>query len=295
MDFEIINRYKTYHNLKQKKIFFFHVPKCGGLSISHSLSCSIKSFRIDGMSYNSDKDNESTSQLIKEKKLHAEKNYKINLDSYTAKEIYNKTKDISENYTLISGHLPFKEYKNINERITFTVLREPIARAKSSYLFEMQRNSSINSLEELYDKKIIFPNLMTSFFSSFKNPNVEIAIQNLNKINIVININQIKDLLAYIISCFELPNMILTKINKTKFIKELTAQEETLLAEKNNLDIKFFEQAQKKIFNFDEIEKDEMENELYSLFTVDKLFNNSNSIIFPATHLNEVTDLLKKV
>ena len=37
MDYKIIKKYVTKKNIKTN-LFFFHVPKCAGLTISHSLS-----------------------------------------------------------------------------------------------------------------------------------------------------------------------------------------------------------------------------------------------------------------
>ena len=49
MDYKIIKKYVTKKNIKTN-LFFFHVPKCAGLTISHSLSTTLKNIRIYGWS-----------------------------------------------------------------------------------------------------------------------------------------------------------------------------------------------------------------------------------------------------
>ena len=68
MEYKIINRYKIKNAFQNKKGgIFFHVPKCGGLSLSHSLGVTLKHFRIKGAQELRDKKFELSSQMIQKK------------------------------------------------------------------------------------------------------------------------------------------------------------------------------------------------------------------------------------
>jgi len=137
--------------------------------------------------------------------------------------------------------------------------------------------------------------MMTSFFSSIEEPDINIAIKNIKQINMTVDINQIKDLLGYIISLFKLPNMVLTSINETKSKYELSDKEMILIMDKNKLDIKLYDLAKKLFFDFENIKKDYDCMDAYSIFTENKLFNNSHSLIFKEKDLEFITKTLSKI
>ena len=282
MEYKIINRYKIKNAFLNKKGgIFFHVPKCGGLSLSHSLGVTLKHFRIMGAPALRDKKFEQSSQMIQKKINDLNELYNIKLDSYNAVDIYKKTKHISETFPFISGHLPFSAYKNINNRLSFTVLRDPISRAKSNYLFFLQNHpDNTYTLEELYLKKILFPNQITSFFSSYNEPNINVSLENLKKIDLIADLNDIHKLLEYLISIFKLPNMILIKLNETRHVKNLKESELSVIEKYNALDISLFAQAKKSFYNFENVEKKIDKNNYYSLYTGYPFFNGKGSNIF---------------
>ena len=293
MKFDIIKRYKLPNN-KFSKLFFFHVPKCGGLSIARSLGVTIPHLRILGVPH--DIPNEYNNlNLVKQRIQNANKSYGINLDSYLSSEIFQKTKKLHNKYPFISGHIPFNKYEISQDTFVFSVLRDPVSRSISNYLFFKKRVQENFSLNELYEKKFLLPNMMTSFFSSIEEPDINIAIKNIKQINMTVDINQIKDLLGYIISLFKLPNMVLTSINETKSKYELSDKEMILIMDKNKLDIKLYDLAKKLFFDFENIKKDYDCMDAYSIFTENKLFNNSHSLIFKEKDLEFITKTLSKI
>jgi len=293
MKFDIIKRYKLPNN-KFSKLFFFHVPKCGGLSIARSLGVTIPHLRILGALH--DIPNEYNNlNLVKQRIQNANKSYGINLDSYLSSEIFQKTKKLHNKYPFISGHIPFNKYEISQDTFVFSVLRDPVSRSISNYLFFKKRVQENFSLNELYEKKFLLPNMMTSFFSSIEEPDINIAIKNIKQINMIVDINQIKDLLGYIISLFKLPNMVLTSINETKSKYELSDKEMILIMDNNKLDIKLYDLAKKLFFDFENIKKDYDFMDIYSLYTKNKLFNNSQSLIFKEKDLEFITKTLSKI
>ena len=293
MKFDIIKRYKL-PNKQFSKLFFFHVPKCGGLSIAHSLGVTIPHLRILGALH--DIPNEYNNlNLVKQRIQNANKSYGINLDSYLSSEIFQKTKKLHNKYPFISGHIPFNKYEISQDTFVFSVLRDPVSRSISNYLFFKKRVQENFSLNELYEKKFLLPNMMTSFFSSIEEPDINIAIKNIKQINMIVDINQIKDLLGYIISLFKLPNMVLTSINETKSKYELSDKEMILIMDNNKLDIKLYDLAKKLFFDFENIKKDYDCMDAYSIFTENKLFNNSHSLIFKEKDLEFITKTLSKI
>jgi hypothetical protein len=293
MKFDIINRYKLVNN-QFSKLFFFHVPKCGGLSIAHSLGVAIPHLRILGVPYKMT-DEYHNLNVINQKIQSANKMYGINLDSYSSFEIFQKTKKLHNKYPFISGHIPFNKYEISKDTFVFSVLRDPVSRSISNYLFFKKKFQENFSLNELYEKKFLLPDCMTSFFSSIEEPDINIAIKNIKQINMTIDINQIKDLLAYIISLFKLPNMVLTKINETKSKYELTDKEMMLIMDKNKLDIKLYDLAKKIFFDFENIKKDYDCMDVYSIYTEKKLFNDTHSLIFKEKDLEFVTKTISKI
>jgi len=293
MKFDIIKRYKL-PNKQFSKLFFFHVPKCGGLSIARSLGVTIPHLRILGALH--DIPNEYNNlNLVKQRIQNANKSYGINLDSYLSSEIFQKTKKLHNKYPFISGHIPFNKYEISQDTFVFSVLRDPVSRSISNYLFFKKRVQENFSLNELYEKKFLLPNMMTSFFSSIEEPDINIAIKNIKQINMIVDINQIKDLLGYIISLFKLPNMVLTSINETKSKYELSDKEMILIMDNNKLDIKLYDLAKKLFFDFENIKKDYDCMDAYSIFTENKLFNNSHSLIFKEKDLEFITKTLSKI
>ena len=299
MDYKIIKKYAPKENIK-KNLFFFHVPKCAGLTISHSLSTTLKNIRIFGWSQKYHKvivNNKNYINDFKTKKENLFNTLPITSTNYTAENFYLLTSDIAEKYPFIHGHLPFKNYNNFQSRFTFTVLRDPVKRAISNYQFWIQKGfiKKEASIEELYSKKILHPNLITSFFSDKNTPNISEAIKNLKKIDIVTNTGNIEQLLRYLISIYDLPNMILLNSNVTQNKIEVSEDKVEIFKSFNSMDQELIAESQNILFDFSKTIKKDLDEKFYSIFTGNKIFNDSSSLIFNEKDLNFVTNTLDKI
>tara|TARA_B100001059_G_C17813255_1_gene573559 strand:+ start:1079 stop:1978 length:900 start_codon:yes stop_codon:yes gene_type:complete len=299
MDYKIIKKYAPKKNIKTN-LFFFHVPKCAGLTISHSLSPTLKNIRIFGWSQKYHKvivNNKNFINDFETKKKNLFNTLPITRTNYTAKNFYSLTSAIAEKYPFIHGHLPFKNYNNLQSRFTFTVLRDPVKRAISNYQFWIQKGfiKKEASIEELYSKKILYPNLITSFFSDKNTPNISEAIRNLKKIDIVTNTENIEQLLRYLISIYDLPNMILLNSNVTQNKIKILEDKVKIFEYFNTMDQELIAESQDLLFDFSKTIKKDLDEEFYSIFTGNKIFNNSSSLIFNEKDLNFVTNTLDKL
>jgi hypothetical protein len=299
MDYKIIKKYVTKKNIKTN-LFFFHVPKCAGLTISHSLSTTLKNIRIFGWSQKYHKvivNNKNFINDFETKKKNLFNTLPITRTNYTAKNFYSLTSAIAEKCPFIHGHLPFKNYNNLQSRFTFTVLRDPVKRAISNYQFWIQKGfiKKEASIEELYSKKILQPNLITSFFSDKNTPNISEAIRNLKKIDIVTNTENIDQLLRYLISIYDLPNMILLNSNVTQNKIKILKDKVKIFEYFNTMDQELIAESQDLLFDFSKTIKKDLDEEFYSIFTGNKIFNNSSSLIFNEKDLNFVTNTLDKL
>jgi hypothetical protein len=302
MKFEIIKKYKVDSYLN-KKLYFYHVPKCAGQSIVKNLGVTLKSLNAWGWSHQLHKEIIENKNYIEDFYRKKEKQFPtvpVTPKNYTASNFYNLTKSCYSAIPFCFGHTPYTNYINSDNRFTFTVLREPISRAISNYYFWIKKGfiDKKTSIEMLYDKKILEPNLMTKFFSSFIDPSVENAIENLKKIDLVTNTENISNLMGYLISHWNLPNVILTKLNNTQEISNFKIPNSSeIFSEYNKDDLVLFKESSKLNFDFNSFSKDkQIENEqYYSIFTDEKIFNNSHKLIFKEKDLTFVTEALSKI
>jgi len=300
MKFEIIKKYKV-DSYINKKLYLYHVPKCAGLTVVKSLGVTLKCLNTWGWSHPYHEEIIRNKNFIEDFNIKKEKLFPtvpITTNNYTASNFYNLTKNSYSKFPLSYGHTPFNDYINSDNRFTFTILREPISRAISNYTFWIEKGfvNKKTTIEELYSKKILEPNLMTKFFSNYLDPSVEIAIDNLKKVDVVTNTKNISKLMSYLISHFNLPNMILTKINTSKgnALDEKSFIE--IFTEYNKDDVILFKESSKLNFDFDSIIKDEQTGEeYYSLFTNEKIFNNKHGLIIKEKDLKFVTEALRQI
>jgi len=300
MKFEIIKKYKV-NSYLNKKLYFYHVPKCAGLTVVKSLGVTLECLNAWGWSHRYHEEIIKNKNFIEDFNRKKEKLFPsvpITTNNYTASNFYNLTKNSYSKFPLSYGHTPFNDYINSDNRFTFTILREPISRAISNYTFWIEKGfiDKKISIEKLYSKKILEPNLMTKFFSNYLDPSVEIAIDNLKKVDVVTNTKNISKLMGYLISHFNLPNMILTKINTSKgnVLDEKNFIE--IFTEYNKDDVILFKESSKLNFNFDSINKDEQTGEeYYSIYTNKKIFNNRHGLIIKEKDLKFVTETLRKI
>lgn len=299
MKYEILKGYNLDKTSSKKKIFFYHVPKCAGLSFTRALRPSLQSVRIAGWCHT------FPSEIIVRKSFSDDINRKlnsiklnINSETYQASESYSSNKNFYENFQFLSGHLPFNSYLNTNNRLTITILRDPIARAISNYQFWIQKGfiKESEDLEYLLDKKILKSNLITEFFSNERDPNLEVASNNLKKIDIVTDVSNINRLLNYLISCYNLPNIILTRENVSDKQFKLNNNQIEIIKHYNSMDSKLYNKINKITFNFDKYEnKTIRNNSFYSFYSTKKIFNNRESIIFDNSNLKNVLNHLEKL
>ena len=300
MEFEIVKKYKV-DSYINKKLYLYHVPKCAGLTVVKSLGVTLKCLNTWGWSHPYHEEIIRNKNFIEDFNKKKEKLFPtvpITTNNYTASNFYNLTKNSYSKFPLSYGHTPFNDYINSDNRFTFTILREPISRAISNYTFWIEKGfvNKKTTIEELYSKKILEPNLMTKFFSNYLDPSVEIAIDNLKKVDVVTNTKNISKLMSYLISHFNLPNMILTKINTSKGNTLDKNSFIEIFTEYNKDDVILFKESSKLNFNFDSIIKDELTGEdHYSIFTDKKIFNNRHGLIIKEKDLKFVTETLRQI
>jgi len=300
MKFEIIKKYKV-DSYINKKLYLYHVPKCAGLTVVKSLGVTLKCLNAWGWSHPYHEEIIRNKNFIEDFNIKKEKLFPtvpITTNNFTASNFYNLTKNSYSKFPLSYGHTPFNDYINSDNRFTFTILREPISRAISNYTFWIEKGfvNKKTTIEELYSKKILEPNLMTKFFSNYLDPSVEIAIDNLKKVDVVTNTKNISKLMSYLISHFNLPNMILTKINTSKGNTLDKNSFIEIFTEYNKDDVILFKESSKLNFDFDSIIKDELTGEdHYSIFTDKKIFNNRHGLIIKEKDLKFVTETLRQI
>jgi len=298
MNFEILTGYKLNKAFKKDKIFFYHIPKCAGLSFTRALRPLLRSVRIFGWCHSYHPDIISNKNFIANNEKLNPEHLDINLKIAQAIQAYNSNKSYYENFQFLSGHLPFNFYSNINNRLTLTLMREPISRVISNYQFWIQKGfiNKNEDLEKLLDRKILKSNLVTEFFSEENKPNINVALNNIKKIDLVVDVVDINKLLNYLISIFNLPNIILAKENVTQKKIKLKNNQIELLKHYNSLDLELYNQCNEIFFKFDQYENNtERNNDYFSFFSSKKIFNNAESIIFEKENLNFVINHLKNI
>jgi len=239
--------------MKNKKIFFFHVPKCAGLSLFFALSNSLNSFRIPGRCYitKSIEKNSNFDFFISKKINTTNISLGIKPNHYFSGEIYNILFQKLGNFELLSGHLPSRALKE-SQRYTFTILRDPIDRAISNYRFDLQRGLySINDkIKDLYTKEILQPNLMTCFFSDDGKPKIKSAIKNIKKLNLITDVKEIDSLYIYLTNLFDLKHADLIHQNKTQIQTEINNDELEHIKKFNKVDEEFYKECKPFFHNF---------------------------------------------
>ncbi len=184
-----------------KPIFFYHIPKCAGTTfavlISHLFK---KTHRINGPLFkNNDK------------------------GGLTAFENYLKIENIinSNKLEFLYGHLPFEIHNKLKNKYLFiTIVREPIQRCISHYIWAISNNffSKNDDIDELFKSNKLPKNTIVNQFSGLglSQPNskelINLALKNLsNKIDLLFDIEDFFILLNWIISSYNLPNLFFQK------------------------------------------------------------------------------------
>ena len=271
--------YQIKKNLKN--IIYYHVPKSGGTTISNLfLSLFEKPYRISG-------------HLVKTDHF---------ISCYENFE-KNKDKIKLNNYNFICGHIQFLDF--FKDRFSITTIRDPIERSISNYnmLVERRLINVEKDIEECFITGLIPNNPITQMFSSNNSNNLKIntqnkekAILNLKTLDLIVDFNEIDKLINFIISAYDLPNILYQHLQKNKknyFIKN----EKNLQTIKNynQHDIEIFDLLNKQnlFFNFPQMIK-KRDNNNYFIYSLDFKINGHNNLITQRSNYNAFIDFLEE-
>ncbi len=261
-----------------KKILFFHIPKCGGTTVTNILA---HLFLWQSKDY------------YRLKKISFEKN---------------KNYFLKKNYDFIYGHIPYYYTKYFQNRFLVTVIRDPVERFISHINHEIHRKRIKQniSLEECLEKELVPLNLITRLFS--KNNLMNIQSKDLNdknlyeainilerEIDLVVDITKINFLINYLISKFDFPNVLYqwTQQSKGNFFE--INQNREIISYYNSLDVKLYSHI-KNSFS-ESFDKKEIlrKNKIYLLFNNEIKINNKKDIFFEKNRLLEIKNAINNL
>jgi hypothetical protein len=230
---------KGYHSdiIERKKLIFYHVPKSAGTSICNILSTLISdSLRLLGP-------------------LTVNSGFTIDRSQITSEQFLLEEKKNLINKKFIYGHFSINSYNFFLNSFSITLIRNPIDRAISHYNYQIQRNviDTKTNLASCFNNGFIPDNIITRQFSGNINNKISIddyhiAFKNLKeKINLIFDFDNSASLIDYIISIYDLPNVIFQKQRITKK-NYLTKNKENLSIIKiyNEYDIKLYNKIKKE-------------------------------------------------
>ena len=271
--------YKT--NISKRQIIYHHVPKTGGTTVSNLLLSLFKNpYRISG----------SPTKNIKS--ISCFENYKKN---------FNKIK--TSNYDFICGHIQYLD--DFKDRFSITTIRDPIERAISHYnmLIERQIINKQTELDYCFKNELIPKNPITQMFSckndkndKVNNTNKEVALSNLNKLDMVVNFNQIDNLINYLVSNYNLPNILYQRLQKNKLNHFLSNKMNLDVVKKyNEYDLEIFSSLKKNnvFFKFRNSFKRRFKND-YFIYSVDYKIDGYNKLITQKNKYNTFINFLEK-
>jgi len=265
-----------------KPIFFYHVPKSGGTTVAVLLSHLFnKSKRVQGPLFqNNSKGGETAfNNFIKIKSM--DKNFLKNLD-------------------FVYGHLPFEVNKYISDKFfKLSIFRDPIQRCLSHYQWLITKKicSNEESITNLFKNEKIPKNPLVNQFSGkgYAEPNEKDAIDKAytnirNNIDFVFDSKNIYDLLNFIISSYNFPNLLFQNYQVNRF-KIPIKDEDLLIIEKNNeLDIHLYSQLNKNnIFcNIDCKNSNSRKQDLYLYSSYEVAVKGKETIILNQKEINQL-------
>ena len=89
--------------------------------------------------------------------------------------------------------------------------------------------------------------------------------------------------------------MILLNSNVTQNKIEVSEDKVEIFESFNSMDQELIAESQDILFDFSKTIKKDLDEKFYSIFTGNKIFNNSSSLIFNEKDLNFVTNTLDKI
>ena len=238
-NFYICKGYNVNFN-ENKKLIFFHTPKCAGTSICNILSTLfVNSYRIFGP-------------------LTSLSGFKNKKPQITSEENLKKEIKILKDKNFIFGHFSINVHDMYLNRLSLAMLRNPIERSISHYNFQIEREViDINTtIKKCFELGFIPDNIITRQFSGNFNKKIGlndylIALDNLHsKINLLFEVNHSTDLINHIISIYNLPNVVFQKqqVTKNNYLEKNT-KNIAILENYNSFDIELFNELKKnKLF-----------------------------------------------
>ena len=227
--FHLCKGYKTTNKLN-RKIIYYHIPKCGGTTFSTIFSFLFpKHQRLFGSPTGERNTNTSYEFFLKNKK-----------------EIFKYNPDF------IYGHFPYSVSKLFPDRFSIIILRDPVDRCISHYNFLVNRKliSQEESIEKCFKENLIPDNVITRMFSDNFNDKIYFdknLFQTLvkiftNEIDLIVDLKNIGLLYNEIITLYNLPNLLFEnyQVSKFKFFKNNQENIE-IIKKYNNCDIKIYD------------------------------------------------------
>ena len=255
--------------IKDKSLIFYHLPKSGGTTFCNLFSYLFKkNMRIWGSFDGERNTNSAYNYFIKNKK---------NI-------LLSKT-------DFIYGHIPYKLSYHFNNRISATLIRNPLERIISHYNMIIDREliDKKTDIENCFRNKIIPNNVTTKQFCGEWKDNLILnerlykkAIINLSeKIDYVYDTNNSHELFNLIISIYNLPNLFFQNYQITKknyFIENKKNFE--AIKNYNNYDIRLYKYLKKNnIFTKINKKKKSRDNQLFFYLSPYLLLNKKQNYL----------------
>ena len=263
-----------------KPILFYHVPKCAGTTFCVIFSWLLHpQTRVKGTLFkNNDKKGE------------------------TAFELFNRCFDYSvyNKFNFIFGHLPF-ETNNLFKKSYYKIslIRNPIDRTISHYNWMLKRQycSQNEDVQNLFDENKITKNTITNQFSGIgftkknNDKSLNLAYENLSKkINFLCKSEHIFNLFKYLISSYNLPNLLFQNQQVTKYQKNIfsTNLKKTII-NNNSMDIELYNMLCKNnIFKTKKILGEEISDDRYFFSSPDIKIQNKKNILINKNQYNSI-------
>ena len=128
------------------------------------------------------------------------------------------------------------------------------------------------------------------------NMNKEVALSNLNKLDMVVNFNQIDNLINYLVSNYNLPNILYQRLQKNKLNHFLSNKMNLDVVKKyNEYDLEIFSSLKKNnvFFKFFNSFKNKFKND-YFIYSVDYKIDGYNKLITQKNKYNTFINFLEK-